>query len=191
VSEFSFVGTWADSWIVLSAILDRGDIAIIPDLKYEKPEPIFVSVMDQALQQMVKERRRVFLWCRAFSIFPPYMLRIDGGPNAGKYSVYLPEGGPVLELTLPACYESEGIANLAPGTLSFPRRTLNPETGRWGKASSELLEGFKDIRDRIKRCLVRSKSVAGIWIGPDAERLVDKKMARIHGFEGRKTGGVS
>jgi hypothetical protein len=182
--EYSFVGTWNDSWTILDAILQGDGLSLIPDLNYVNPEPTYSKVLNDRLKAMLLERRHLFIWGAAFSLFPPLIKRIDEGIKAGKYFVSATEGGPVLELTLPACYEGQGILNLGPGTLFCPRKTFDPATNIGHNPSVELRAGFREVRNRMKRSLVRYKPCPEIWIGQEAIGLLEQGKAMITGFEG-------
>jgi hypothetical protein len=112
------------------------------------------------------------------------MERINEGKNKGKYYVSLTKGGPYLRLVLPPCYEEDGVVKLAPGMLSSPRRTINPQTNAIENPSPELQKGFNEVKAIIKRQLIRVKLRPDIWIGKEANRLLEQNRARICGFEG-------
>src|SRR6266540_1924481 len=116
MAQFDFLGTWNDSWGILAAILGTNDYSLVPDLLYDKPEPLFVTEIDDSAKEMLLNgKRNGFLWSWQFSRFPPVMKRIEGGEAAGKYYVGLGEGGPYLRLVLPGGYEEGGVLNLGPG----------------------------------------------------------------------------
>lgn len=187
MTEFSFLGSWQDSWDILDSIFEGGEFTAIPDLKYASPEPLHINRLDDNVKSMLRDRRHLFIWGKSFSLFPPSFQRIEGEAQAGRnsmwYSIYLPEGGPGLELTLPAYYEESGVLNLGPGTVACPRLWFNRETKMWLRPTAELKAGFKEVRSRIKRHLVHCKERPDIWIGHDAARVLDEKNARIIGFE--------
>jgi hypothetical protein len=102
----------------------------------------------------------------------------------GKYYVDMSKDGPGLELHLPPCYEREGVAQLAPGSLWHQRRTKNTSTNLWEPASEELIEGFKEVRDLIRQHLIEMKpNSTAILIGAGAKRLLDNGQAILHGVE--------
>jgi hypothetical protein len=183
MAQFEFLGTWNDSWNILAAILEHSEYSLVPDVKYDKPELLFVTKIDDPVKEMFLDRRNGFIWSTKFSLLPPSMNRIEGGVNVGKYYVSPTEGGPVLRLVLPACYEEGGVINLAPGMLSCPRATIKPGTNVAEKPSPAVRAGFKEVKAIIKRQLVRLKVRADIWSGQEASRLVEENRARIRGFE--------
>ncbi len=176
-SQFNFIGTWNDSWAVIEAILTRGETTLIPDLWYETSIPLSFHELDESLKSLLRQRRRVYIWCKAFSPFPPVLERQESGPNAGKYFVRLALGGPGLELTLPACFEAQGVVNLNFGSLSYARETFNPETRQWDKPSLELKAGYADVRAHLREHVLRQES--DVWAGPDAIQLLRKGRAKM------------
>ena len=109
--EFAFFGTWKDSWAVLEAIEQLGMFWMVPDLWYERPEPLLYQHVDDSLKGMLTERRRLFLWSAAFaSEFPP--LREGSGATRGRYRVPTAIGVPLLQLVVPPCYEKDGVRNV-------------------------------------------------------------------------------
>jgi hypothetical protein len=183
MAQFDFLGSWNDSWDIVAAILENKDLRLVPDLRYDKPEPLFATALDDSLKAMLLDRGNGFLWSTRFSRYPPVMGRIEGGEAAGKYTVSLTRGGPYLRLGLPFCYEEGGVINLAAGSLYYPSWFLNPEATVSEKASPELRAGFKDVKAVIRRHLVRLKSRPDIWSGREASRLVEGGRARVRGFE--------
>lgn len=186
MSQFSFLGTWKDSWAILDSILEGEDSSLIPDLKYAQPEPLCVRVLDDDVKDTLMHCRNLFIWGKTFSSFPPFLQRIPDGINAGKYFLEIAKGGPGLELTLPPCYTEDKVLNLGPGTLSYQRQWFNPEANAWQKPTEQVKAAFKEVTTRIKRHLVRypRSGQREVWIGHDAVQLVESKEARITGFEG-------
>jgi hypothetical protein len=167
---------------MLTGILERDDIRLVPDLRYEKPNALFLTELDDRSWKMFKERRNLFIWSTKFSATPPAFLQIDGGPETGKYLIDETGGGPSLRLVFPACYREKGKVNLASGMLSYQVQTRNPATDKWEKATPELKQGFKEILAIVKKHLVRCKTYPDIWIGQDGEHLHEMNQAIIHGF---------
>ncbi len=183
MAQFQFLGTWDDSWGILDAILEHPEYSLVPDLYYDKPEPLFVTKIGDAAKRMLLDRRNGFIWSTKFSLYSPNLKQVKEGQNAGKYYVDPTGQGPVLRLVLPACYEEGGVINLAPAMFSCPRWTVKPGTYDAMKASPELREGYKEVKAVIRKQLVRLKVRPDIWSGREASRLVDQNQARIHGFE--------
>ena len=147
MAQFDFLGSWDDSWRIMASILGINHIRVIPNLKFDRAEPTFISILDEGAKALLLQWRFVCLFSTKFSRFPPEMHRIEGGVNSGKYSVDLAAGGPGLGLSLPACYEKDGRWNLACGMLYYARNTLNRETGLWEKPTPELVAGYKKSRE--------------------------------------------
>jgi hypothetical protein len=183
MAKFGFLGTWDDSWGIVAAILENKEYSLVPDLKYAKPEPVFVTKLDDTVKAMFLDRANGFLWSTKFSVYPPSMESIEAGQNAGKYYVSLTSGGPYLRLVLPGCYQEGGVINLVPGALYSPNWTTKPGTYIAIKPSPELRAGFKEVKAIIQRQLVRLKGGPYNWIGRDASRLLEERRARIPGLE--------
>jgi hypothetical protein len=192
MAQFDYLGTWQDSWAILNAILEPGDVRLIPDLKYlksrpnfryyTKPEPLIFTSLNDELKEIMLVRRAGFLFSDKFSRSPPWFdsIEIDGQK---QYYVRSSCGGPCLDLTLPACYEAEGLLKLASAHLYYARHTWNPATEVWEPPSLELRAGYKEILNRMKRHLVRHRFHMDIWTGRDALQLLQHNKARITGFE--------
>lgn len=175
--ELQFVGTWEDSWSALDTILARGDVTLIPDLWYDEPTPLAFRAIDDTLKELLRQRRRVFLWSPEFSRHPPAFERLEFGPTAGKYQLRLSRGGPGLELSLPASFEARGVVHLNFGRLGYATATFDPETGGFEAPSRELRAGYADVRSRLcQRLLWRRR---GVWMGWDAARLLKAGQATI------------
>jgi hypothetical protein len=175
--EFAFFGTWKDSWAVLEAIEQLGMFWMVPDLWYERPEPLLYQHVDDSLKGMLTERRRLFLWSAAFaSEFPP--LREGSGATRGRYRVPTAIGVPLLQLVLPPCYEKDGVLNVGAGDLIASSVVINPAT-QHEEPAAELLAAFDLVRSRLKQVLTRHKLKTWIWIGPEALRLLQQEQVRI------------
>lgn len=180
MAQFNYLGTWDDSWTILAAVLARGDIRIIPDRWYETEFPSTYNLLNNELKSIVEHKRRIYLFSSAFSILPPFLVRQNRGLMTGKYSVQEEYAGPLLSLTLPACYNEGGYVNLNFGELSYPSRIIDPRTLKVEIPSQAVLAAYNDIRIRLKRVLHRHKLPKNwIQIGPDALRLLRKGDARI------------
>jgi hypothetical protein len=183
MAQFDFYGTWDDSWGIVAAILENKEYSLVPDLLYDKPEPVFVTKFNDIAKELLLQKRNAFLWSPKFSVFPPFMKRIEGGEAAGKFYVGLSVGGPYLRLFLPPSYEEGSVINLVLGSLHCPKWTTKPGTYIAIKPSPELRAGFKEVTAIIKRQLVQSKARPVIWIGQEASRLVEEGRARVFGFQ--------
>ena len=183
MAQFDFFGTWNDWWGILGHILATKVYSLIPDLKYDKPEPLFVTKVDDSVKTMILDRRNGFIWSPIFSRFPLSMELIKEGQNAGKYFVSPTRGGPCLRLVLPPCYEEDRIIHLGRGMLSCPKWTITPFTKVPEKPSAELRLGFKEVKEIIKNRIVYLKDPFKIWIGQHGKELVEEGRAVIDGIE--------
>ncbi|HJT34424.1 MAG TPA: hypothetical protein VJ783_20500 [Pirellulales bacterium] len=181
VAEFSFFGTWNDSWELLGSILEVEGPKFVPDLKYDTDEPLFISTVDDSFKAMMLERRHTFIWSSNFSVFPPLLRRISAGAAKGKYFVDLSARGPALELTLPVCYRGARGLELGAGVLAYGRRTFNPSNGAWEGPSGQLIRGYAEVKNRLKDRLVRGPRTRNKWFGPEALRLIEAGEAIFSG----------
>ena len=180
MAQFPFLGTWDDSWAVMASILQVEHLKVIPDLKYDRPEPGLITVLDNPAKELLMGWRFVFLWSAKFSRFPPVMERTEDGADAGKYTVDLVAGGPGLALGLPPCYERGGILNLAPGSLYYAKHWFNSETELWEKPTPELRAGFREVIARIRlHVTARHEFDVKMPIGHQALSLLREKKAKI------------
>lgn len=197
MAEFRFFGTWNDYWGILDAILSHREYSLVPDLLYDKSEPVFITTLDDPAKEMLRVKGSGYLWSTKFSRWPPVMKRIEGGEADGKYYVMLGEGGPCLHLVSPACYEEGGVLMLDFGELYYPKWTTAPGTNIAIEPSPELRQGFQEVKTIIKRQVVRLKVSPdlrelvelkvgpGHWSGRQASRMLEEGRARIQGFEPR------
>jgi hypothetical protein len=194
MAQFDYLSSWKDSWTILSAILEPGNVSVIPDLKYDQPQVQYLTTLDEVRDHCLHGNRKLFIYSESFAVTPPGFLNLDTGVNAGRYVVNDGVGGPLLVLVLPACYYYNSDANptqafeggtnvhLAAGMLYHPRQYWNPETTMSRSPSDSLRAGYKEILRRIKTRLVRHRFHKPIWIGKDALQQVQEKKATIHGF---------
>jgi hypothetical protein len=193
MAQFDFLGTWTDSWLILHALLEPGDILLVADMDYDRPEPLFVRTVEEAQEEPLRARSW-YLWSEQFSKHPPFLERMELEDNQEQYWVNVSTAGPLLQLVLPGCYryDAAGVAvhafdggpglHLAPGMLSHQREYLDPQTQTWERASAAVKAGYKEVLHRMKTKLVRHRFHVPIWTGRDALREVQENRARIHGF---------
>lgn len=193
MAQFDFIGTWTDSWAVLSAILEPGDIRLVQNLKYEIPILRFLTTIEEIHALCLEGNCRFFVASEMFTRHPPCLERIESGVNSGRYSVNYSKGGPLLDLMLPFCYRYEaGVPipafdgglelHLAVGILMYQKLYLSPTTQKWESPSDSVKAGYKEILRRIKTRLVRHCFHEPIWAGIDALHQIQSNNATIHGF---------
>src|SRR5437016_1742370 len=153
MARFDYLGTWSDSWQLLTRVLERQGTTLVPDLWYRTPDPLHIGSMDNGAKNAIMQRRNVFIWGKDFSHSPPVLKPVGEDTSDILYSLDATGGGPSLRLILPACYEEEGLSNLAGGMLVCHREYLNLETQTWERPSPALKAAFKDILARMKRYL--------------------------------------
>jgi hypothetical protein len=194
VAQFDYLGTWKDSWALLTAILEPGDVTVIPDLRYPEPHLQQLRSLEGSYKELLNLGRSYFLYSSLFSRFPPALHKIESGRGMGSYRIEGSQEGPLLHLVLPACFREEvgGRAvpsieegpglHLAPGMLSYQRSYECPNSDKCKPVSAEVKAGYKEIARRMKSCLVRHEFHEPIWIGRDALVQVQEHCATIHGF---------
>jgi hypothetical protein len=176
--ELPFLGTWEDSWQVLEAIIADGAFTMSPDKWYATPQSEVFRELTPELKDMLRERRRVYIWSPTYTRVPPVLERQEIGPKAGSYFIRLSKGGPGLELTLPACFKEDGPnLFLNYGSLTYPSLIQVSATGDWHKAPAALRDGFREVARRIQMRLVRHED--GNWIGPSARELFRSGRAQL------------
>lgn len=178
--QFDFLGTWEDSWALLDSILDREGVQALPDQWYGSNIPIGFSKLNEELKAILKKKRRLYLVSKDFSLLPPFLKKQNTGEMAGKYAIVETYAGPLISLTLPACYLKNDLTNLNFGALSYPTKIFNPVTRSLQPPSRELKAAYNDIRQRSKRILVRHKIASSwIYIGRNAFNLLKAGDAEI------------
>jgi hypothetical protein len=110
----------------------------VGDLWYKRPEPFYITTIDDAAKKVLQKRPRVFIWAEDSSDSDPIMHKVGEENSEILYCLRPNIGGPSLDLTLPAYYEKEGFTNLAHGIFSSHREYWNPKRDAWEKAA-ELL----------------------------------------------------
>jgi len=89
----------------------------------------------------------------------------------------LPSG---LQLTLPACFEIDGVIHLNSGALTCHQEVFNHETLKWERTENMRLQLYDVCRSNLLKQL--KKLVVGkkpIKIGCDALELVSSGKAKI------------
>lgn len=180
MAQFDYLGSWQDSQGIVGGLLRRPGTRLLVDDWYTKPIPTCIDVPPRDARQLVQEWRSIFITGADFSPFPPQFSKVENGEVL--YRIRGNEGGPCLRLTLPACYEQDGMIYLAHGMFYYYREYLNPNTKAWEPPSPEVKAAYKEILRLIKQHLVRHKFHTPIWIGRDALRLLQEDKARITGF---------
>ncbi len=196
MAQFDFAGTWVDSWAHLERLVDTGRFSFVVDKWYTEPVPLQFRALDEDIRDIVRHRRGVYLFSDSYSRFPVAF----GPPTSNGLMLIAPkEGGPSLELVLPACFEKEGKTHLRSGWLMHQPYFQNPETGEWYRAPEELRLAYKQVcallrRGLVKRymriypvkaspprCVIQTK-----WIGPDGAALLEAGAAELNGRSGQE-----
>ncbi len=176
----SFFATWPDSWRIIRNILEREDVRILPDLWYERAEPQYHNALSEGLRDLLTVYRRAFIIERGESIALAGMVRQDDGPRTGMYRIDLTRLAEGLALTLPGCYQLEGLKRLSSGAISLPRRFMDHETGKPQPPS----DGVRLLYDRVcgvirKDCRKIRPGKRSAWVGSEGARLIAEGEAAI------------
>ena len=194
MAQFDFLGTWQDSWEIITSILKPGDASLIADVTYDMPQAPLLTSIDDIQQQCFVGQRKFFVHSTKFSRNPLHWSQIDAGPNQGKNFIAERKGGPLLTLALPPCYRYDSQHNatnafedgsdlhLGCGTLLCHRRYWNEQALNWELPSEAVKSGYKEILQRMKTHLVRHQFHVPIWVGKDALKQIQTGKASIDGF---------
>ena len=137
--QFDFWGSWDDSFAIIAAILGTGKAVAFPSKPYKEPKARFFDKLTPELQEIAKDRGKLFLWLPGISDpIPIQFERWDSGIYAGQY--FVTDDGPYLNLALPGCYEEgpegarpamsgSGHIRLASGFLSCGHEFYLPQRG--------------------------------------------------------------
>jgi hypothetical protein len=177
--DFSYYGTFDESITILRDLVEQCRVTLIPDLG-AFPEPLapsYDAVTDEVFKQL--RRRRVLFLAGSFTRHPPKMRRLEAGPNAGSYYISIPEGGPLIQMTLATVNIVDGQPTLISGMVSQQKLYVDPVTGLSEPASPEVRQAFKEIVRTMKKRLVPYQLAMKIWISREALRLLQSGKARI------------
>jgi hypothetical protein len=164
MAEFGFYCVAEDWRPLLEAVVREHRLSLVIDAWYPSATPpVHASMTDQMIQQIVKEKRRVFLFLPPDPA-PVVLDRQDEGPAAGLYSVDQLRSGPMLDLSLPASYRHKGVLRLGPGVLAYHSAHWNQDLTEAYPASPELKATYGAVKQTIRRLLVRAMVTKPIWI---------------------------
>jgi len=189
MADFYFYGTWEDSWTYLETLIHLERFTFVVDMWYTEPVPLQFRTVTADVESIVRKRPRLYLWSDEYSQFPP----VFGNPTShGLMMIHLSEGGPALDLALPACFELKGKLSVGIGSLGYQPQYQNPETGEWYKPPETLKRAYREMRALLQKSLVRryawSRSITGrgirpeiktYWVGPNAAALLEAGEADI------------
>lgn len=180
MAQFDFLGSWDDSWKLVDSLLNRPGTTLYLDYWYKEPVRLCIKQLAMREKELLRKHKGVFICGEDFSLLPPQFSKVGNGEVL--YRLRENEGGPCLDLGLPACYERDGIINLAHGMFSYSHTYLNPESQQWEPASPQVIAAYKEIQGLFKQHLVRHKFHKYIWTGRHALQLIQSGKARIRGF---------
>ena len=186
MAQFDFYGSWEDSWQVVESILLNKKIKVLPDMWYVEPVPKYFTKLNEELKQLLLKKRRLFLAHNEVSIYQPLFKQCKTGVMTGKYSIFSDWGGPFLDLTLPGFFDIEGVIQLGPGTLTYPKFVQHPKTLQIEQTGPEIKEAYKEICGVIKKVMIRQKrNSKNFLIGADGLNVMKTKDVYIVGVDKR------
>jgi hypothetical protein len=178
MAQFDFYGMREDSFRMLEALFDRGDLVAHLDADaYDRPEPRSFTALTVELRKELCTWHRL-MFSGSFSTHPVLMRQQQTGPDAGKFFLSENRGGPLITFIM----ATEGFGA---GYLSTqPEYQLTP--GHYEKPSQAVKDAYADMVKRMKKAgpLIRYKGL--VWITPTAKAMHERGEGRIgliDGFE--------
>jgi hypothetical protein len=189
MADFFFYGTWEDSWMYLETLVHLERFTFAIDMWYAEPAPFQFETMTDEVENIVRKRRRLYLWSSEYSRFP----FVFSAPTSNGLMMIDPTvSGPVLDLSLPDCFDVEGRLSIGLGSLGYQPQYENPETGELYKPPEALKQAYKEIRALLQKGMVkrfaRSRSITefgikpaveSLWVGANAVTLLETGTADI------------
>jgi hypothetical protein len=177
--DFSYYATFDESIALLDKLVKECHVRLILDLgRFAEPiAPLYNEVSSEVIEQL--RRRRALFLAGSFTKYPLKFGQRVEGPAAGSYYIIIPEGGPLMHMTLATVNIIDGQLTLVSGMVSYQKLYINPNTGLSEPASIQVKEAYKAIVKTTKKWLVPYQLAMKIWIGPVALRMLKAKQARI------------
>ena len=210
MAEFDFYGTWNDDWRILGQVAAGTGARLIPDKWYETKQPEIYTELTEELKRDLMKKRGVFVCPSDAPLYPDCgLVQQTEGIMRGRYSVRHRELGDSLDLTLPSCFEKDGMLRLGNGSLFLAPQYYHHVTSSWERPAESLKVFYQEVRRILKRNLLQIQTPESlrdryrevqrilkrnlpqmreqtppskIWIGADAKRLLDAGEAAIGGF---------
>jgi hypothetical protein len=181
MAQTNFYGSRRDWLSILESILASTSALVICDAWYDTKDIQFFEHANEMLLTQLQKKRNCFLISRSLSNDAHLgFVQQKLGPKKGKFRIdvqRLPSG---LQLTLPACFEENGMTLLNSGVLVCHQEVFNHANLKWERTESVRLQLYDECRVNLVRQL--KKLVLGkntIKIGPDALELVSFGKAKI------------
>src|SRR6266849_6750337 len=116
--EFSYYATFDESIALMRDIVGQCGVKLIPDVgAFREPNaPSYAIVTGESVEQL--RCRRVLFLAGNYSRHPVKMSRLESGPNTGMYYISIPEGGPLIQMTLATVNSVEGHPTLIGGNIN-------------------------------------------------------------------------
>jgi len=178
MTQWDFLLSWEDVWLVLDLIVSRPGTELVHDLWYKTRTFNCYSVLNKEARDAIKARPSLYVRADDFSNLPVDMHAVGEGTPEVLYLVQCNFGGPLIQLSVRGEYRSKGQTVIPPSMLSYSGEYMNTISGEWEKPSSELKAAFKDIQRIVKQVMQRCKGQGGFaWVGQNAIRLLKDRRA--------------
>jgi hypothetical protein len=181
MAEFDFYGTWKDDWQILSQVVAGTNARLIPDKWYEAKQPEIYTELADELKRELTKKRRVFVSPSDAPLYPQCgLVQQQRGIMSGWYRVEHRELGDSLALTLPSCFEKDGMLWLGGGSLFLAPEYYNHDRAEWGRPSESLKDFYLTVRRILEKNLQRFDAPRSkIWIGSEAKKMLETGAASI------------
>ena len=167
-------GVEEDCTCFLQRVFCSGNIKIVPNLRYSKPDAFSFDSDSPALRLCLKQTRLLYLR-GAFCQSPLFFESLDDG----WYFISGERSGAMISLSLPGMENEHDGVLLRPGNLSRPTRFWDSEYSAATRAPESLKKTFLELVTELKCCLVKHHIGRPVWIGAHAFELLRQGNAKI------------
>ena len=179
MAEFHFYARKSEWWKLLQNVLGAADLRFAVDRWYDTAKcTYFENVGDKAKAAILEGKPRVFLIGKD-TRGSLRLKRQDAGPRAGQYYVDFARGEPSIEFRLPGEYLEAGLTRLPPGGIAYQRKYDTDDRSDTFSPTADFVALFAQVRDALKKCLVRVNATKQVWISPAAQELVSSGKAAL------------
>jgi hypothetical protein len=181
MAQFDFFGSWNDSKNILNQIITFGDIKIIPNMAYRKPEVLQLQTISEIELEIIRKNHSVFLASDTFARFP---IKFWGPDSRGDLSIHQLLSGPIMIMGLPDIYEEDGMLRMGAGDIRYPPHFINPITNQEYSPPEAMYSVFKSVKKMIQKSMVKltwkyERSLANGEMRPDVQNFWIAKDAYI------------
>ena len=179
MSQFEYLVTFDEWWIMLDAVLREHRLRFAIDRVYEHSRCEYHDQLTAELRKAIlTSTRSVFLVGEAFSRGPLYLRQQRNGINQGKYFVDVDRGGPAIEMRMCAQFEDGDLIWFGEGAVGIQRRNWNDSLTASRPASRELKQAFAAVRATLKQHLLKKEVHGHVrWMSPEAWKLFESGKA--------------